>query len=776
MVLFLGSQNLNYTNMNLYTRFHIVLLTLVAAAAGSLPVAASAEPCTLRVHLAAERGSIRSAELVFSDGSSRSFDADHRLCLDEAEVRASADRSPLVVAEGFVVRRLPRLHADPGSATGEPREVLVRLAPAFGEELVVSAHRAEQRLLEVPVHIQRVDRRSIESSSARTLADAIEYAAGVRVESNCQNCNFSQVRMLGLEGPYTQILEDGQPSLSSLAMVYGIEQIPASTLEAIEITKGGGSALYGGGAVGGTINLIPRASTHRGVHFEAEGLETGGASGRSALGAIEWANDDQRRQLLVLAQDDDLDPADLDGDGYTEVASRALRNLKLRHQGLFRSDRAQLVLDLNWTDSSRRGGDLERFALPPDQTDLTEAIDTERGAATVRWIHQLTAALDLRAAASSSRTERVSYYGADFDPNAYGTTEGDVALLDLQLNRYTDAATWTFGGQYLRDDLLDLQPGYGRRLDESYATTSLFGQQERRFGARTTLLFGLRADDHTALDAPVWSPRLSLLANPHRTLTLRASVARGFRAPATFDEDLHIELVGGGRPTLITNDPDLEAERSLASVLSAEWKPTFGRLGSAAFEVVLFRTDLDDLFLVHDADLPATPAFERRKTNFGGATVEGIELAAAYRFGARFFVEASVVDQTARFDEAEPDFGSRDFYRTPERYGSLNLQVALPGDLDLFGGLLYTGSMVVPHYAGFIDEDRLETTGDFLTVSLGVSRAFEIRGHELEVSLAGKNLTDEYQEDLDRGPARDSAYVYGPRLPRTLSVSIGFEW
>ena len=50
------------------------------------------------------------------------------------------------------------------------------------------------------------------------------------------------------------------------------------------------------------------------------------------------------------------------------------------------------------------------------------------------------------------------------------------------------------------------------------------------------------------------------------------------------------------------------------------------------------------------------------------ATVQGVELAAAYRFGAAFFIEASIVDQTARFDEAEPDFGSRDFYRTPQQF------------------------------------------------------------------------------------------------------------
>jgi outer membrane receptor for ferrienterochelin and colicins len=78
--------------------------------------------------------------------------------------------------------------------------------------------------------------------AARSLAEAMEFSTGVRVENNCQNCNFSQIRLLGLEGPYTQILVDGQPVISSLAQVYGIEQIPARLIERIEVVKGGGSA------------------------------------------------------------------------------------------------------------------------------------------------------------------------------------------------------------------------------------------------------------------------------------------------------------------------------------------------------------------------------------------------------------------------------------------------------------------------------------------------------------------------------------------------------
>jgi len=81
---------------------------------------------------------------------------------------------------------------------------------------------------------------------------------GVRVENNCQNCNFNQVRINGMEGKYSQILIDGLPIVSALAGVYVLEQIPANMIERLEVVKGGGSPLYGSNAVAGVVNVITK--------------------------------------------------------------------------------------------------------------------------------------------------------------------------------------------------------------------------------------------------------------------------------------------------------------------------------------------------------------------------------------------------------------------------------------------------------------------------------------------------------------------------------------
>ena len=197
--------------------------------------------------------------------------------------------------------------------------------PRSEADVEVAAERRDARLRDAPVRTEVVSRDFVEQIGARTLADAVEYTTGVRVENNCQNCNFSQVRLLGLEGPYTQILMDGQPTLSSLAQVYGLEQIPARLIDRVEVTKGGGAALLGPGSVGGVINVITREPTTRGAQLDTTIGVTRGEPTVTTAAALDWVSADRRSLLTAYGQADRVSPVDVTGDGYTEVSRARAR-------------------------------------------------------------------------------------------------------------------------------------------------------------------------------------------------------------------------------------------------------------------------------------------------------------------------------------------------------------------------------------------------------------------------------------------------------------------
>lgn len=666
-----------------------------------------------------------------------------------------------------------RIASTAAAATPRPLVLDFTLTPSLSQEVVVTATRTSRRLDDVPVRTEVIGRDAINATAARNLADAVEFTTGVRVENNCQNCNFSQIRLLGLEGPYTQILIDGQPTISSLAQVYGIEQLPARMIERIEVVKGGGSALYGPGAVGGVVNVIPREPGKTGGTFETRMDLMDSLPNYSFNGALDWVAPDRRTFVTTFAQVDRVKPLDVTGDGYTEVSRRSLDAFGARANRYVLDGRAKVTAEITRLHEDRRGGDLLR--LPPQFANIAEAIDTTRTAGSVSWFHSVSRAFDYRVTVARADTARDSYYGTGQDPNAFGTTANTLSVFDSQLNHYAGTHIVSWGLQASWDDLLDRQPAYDRLTDALYRNAGLFVQDDWGLAKGWQLLYGIRLDKHSAVSQVVASPRVALMYSPTETLDFRASVARGFRAPQAFDEDLHLSSVGG-EVRFIRLAPGLKEETSGNYMFGGEWKPTLGP-GQALIEANLFYTSLSDMFNVQLDDDPATPQMEMLKVNFGGARVYGTEMNVGWGLGDEVVFQGGLVFQRARFETPEPIFGSPDFFRTPRTYGNLSVTLQRDGFASLFVGLRYTGSMKAPHYAGYIAENRLETTKRFLTMDMTLSRPVRLADNRRIVFTIGvKNLTNAYQPDVDQGPLRDSDYVYGPRFPRSISAGARVEF
>ena len=124
------------------------------------------------------------------------------------------------------------------------------------DELVVTGTKTFQRKTQTPVIVNVLGKNTLKAVDATNIAEWLNFQPGLRVETDCQTCNYTQLRMNGLGGSYSQILINSRPIFSPLIGLYGLEQIPANMVDRIEVVRGGGSALYGSSAIGGTVNVI----------------------------------------------------------------------------------------------------------------------------------------------------------------------------------------------------------------------------------------------------------------------------------------------------------------------------------------------------------------------------------------------------------------------------------------------------------------------------------------------------------------------------------------
>ena len=129
---------------------------------------------------------------------------------------------------------------------GESQEVNISISEEqlSLDGVVVSATRSHTSRKESPILVNVLSPRIFATTSSPTLAEGLSFQPGVRVENDCQNCGFAQARINGLCGHYSQVLIDSRPVFSALAGVYGLEQIPASMIERVEVVRGGNCSSY----------------------------------------------------------------------------------------------------------------------------------------------------------------------------------------------------------------------------------------------------------------------------------------------------------------------------------------------------------------------------------------------------------------------------------------------------------------------------------------------------------------------------------------------------
>lgn len=409
------------------------------------------------------------------------------------------------------------------------------------QEVVVTGTMKEVILSESPVPIQTFTPTFFKKNPTPALFEALSNINGVRPQLNCAVCNTGDIHINGMEGAYTMVMIDGMPIVSSLSTVYGLNGIPNSLIDRVEIVKGAASTLYGSEAVAGLINVITKnpqkAAQFSGDIFTTSQAETnfdlatkvkiGKATGLFSANYFHFDN--------IL---------DTNKDGFTDVTLQKRISVFNKWQFARKNNRLASIA-LRYMYEDRWGGETnwERKYRGGDVI-YGESIFTNRWE--ILGNYQLPTTEKLTISYFLNNHQQNSVYG-----NMPYIAEQTVAFSQL---------TWDKKFRKNHDILVGLAMRYTYYDDNTPATASvdtlnptnlasqtylpaIFVQDEITLSPKQKLLLGLRYDRHSQ-HGNIFSPRLAYKWTWKDGGIWRLNVGNGFRVVNVFTED-HAALTGG---------------------------------------------------------------------------------------------------------------------------------------------------------------------------------------------------------------------------------------
>lgn len=680
-------------------------------------------------------------------------------------------------------------------------------------EVVVTGTKTFKRSTESPIIVNVLDSKSIDAVQACNISEGLKFQPGLRVETDCQTCNYTQLRMNGLGGGYSQILINGRPIFSPLIGLYGMEQIPTNMVDRIEVVRGGGSALYGSSAIGGTVNVIthiPNKSDFS-ASYTTQSINNGAVD--NILNAnVTMVTDNRKAGVALFVNHRTREAYDHPGitlnedgsqtiekDNYSELPE--LRNNSFGANFFLRPTPNQKI-ELNFTSlyEYRYGGEMiDKEAYLAQQSE--ERIHNILMGGLDYQINFNEDKSSFIAYFAGQQTDRKHYTGLypikeDYDTDSlfeaaekehlsnppYGFTDNSTLQGGIQLNHRFEnflvgSNVITLGMDYMNDYIMDSIPQYQYGVNQNTRNLAGFVQSDWKMSKSITFLAGIRADKHNLVDYVIFSPRLSFLYRLKEYTQFRLTWGTGFRAPQAFDADMHIAFAGGG-VSRITLADNLKEERSNSFSGSLNFdlpKPNY------IFGLTLegFYTKLNDAFYLQPlGEDELGEQFE--KQNGPGATVQGVTIELRANYNKKVQLEAGYTLQSSLHDEPVENIdgleAKREFLRSPNEYGYFILSLYPSPRFNASFNALYTGTMIQakfsPNEALYPNEYRTSPIATEYSFKLGYTIPIQTVDSAVELFGGVKNIFNTYQSDFDNGRNRDSNYVYGPSQPRTIYLGV----
>lgn len=431
-------------------------------------------------------------------------------------------------------------------------EILLNPIDKQLEEIVVSGTLRSVTRSASAIPIESFPARFFKRTANNNLFDALSMVNGVQPQITCNVCNTGSIQINGLDGPYTMVLIDGMPIVSSLSSVYGFMGIPNSIIKRVEVVKGPASTLYGNEAVAGLINIItknPAAKNQLGV---ANTTSTYGEVNTDITANLSF----KKASTLIGVNHFAFNQKwDVNADNFTDVTLQ--NRISIFNKWNFkRKENLSASLAWRYVYEDRWGGELQwNKSFRGGDKIYGESIYTNRlevlGNYGLKIGNQ-----KLLAEYSYNYHHQDSYYG-----NTFYLGKQHVAFAQLRWDKEIKNHHLLVGIPFRYNWYDDESPATlntnGNNQPSVNKNIGLFVQDEWNVSNAFTILGGLRYE-HNNLQGNIVAPRMSLKYNVAENQTLRLTAGNGFRVVNLFTED-HAALTGARR-VVIKNE--LKPERS----------------------------------------------------------------------------------------------------------------------------------------------------------------------------------------------------------------------
>jgi outer membrane receptor for ferrienterochelin and colicins len=542
----------------------------------------------------------------------------------------------------------------PGLASAEESDTLPvsRL-----DDIVVTGTRTPHALKDAPVETILINREDIERSNAQTVNDLLKTIPGLLTSGSDDvfgsGTNKTRLRGLSFNDGYGLVLIDGQrihgsgQSGAHGEYAIGLNQIPVSMIERIEVVKGPSSVLYGSDAMAGVINVITRKIPEKTTAGAGASYGWYDVKDRVYNGAVQKPSDDGHSRNL--------------SEYYAYVGDRPFDRVGYLLNYAYESGEST---GQDPIDSTRHSVMTKADFTLTDQVDLwlkgeASKFEREGSSPTTEDSYRIAAAMIWKPSESHFVQVKGYHYLDDFEASSSNSNRhGDIGYdqIEAQYTWYLSKnQAITTGAEFQRqgiDYIINNTSGGLRTkttVKEDVDTTSVYAQDELTLFNDLTLVPGIRYDYHSTFGDSV-NPKLSAMYRVIEGTNLRGSVGKSFKSPTI--RQLYYDVPFYHGPFWIKSNPDLQPEESIGYSAGVEqWLLN----DQVVLNLGYFRNDVDDMVVSETSNETFNGQELRIYKNINEAMTQGVEFMAQLLFnnGFMMFAGYTYTDSENREDGTE---------------------------------------------------------------------------------------------------------------------------